>query len=78
MESELIMAKSPRIPPFVLQHLDCRTQREFKQLKRQQLKAVIKAYDEYRSGCGYCPGSLRLEVALELHQKQLSIKNWGR
>lgn len=70
-----------RVPKAVLQAMGLKTQREFKALKRRQLREVLKAFDEYRRGCFYCPGSFNLGGIMDgvrRHLSRLSVKNWGR
>ena len=58
------------------------TTRQWKSLKRKQLRAIQKVVREYRLGCAYCPEYPArvhsmvesLEVMIESH----SVKNWGR
>ena len=57
------------------------TQRQFKSKKRQQLKEVERALDEYRLGCAGSPAYPyihELENALHAMIDAQSVKNWGR
>lgn len=58
------------------------TTRQWKARKREELKAVIKAFDDYRLGCAYCPSADsavgRISNALKELKIELSIKKWGR
>jgi hypothetical protein len=71
-----------KAPKSVLSMLGLTTQRQFRQMKRKQLKAVLKAWKKFRSGCAYCEGyPHNISEAgryLERIIKDLSIKNWGR
>jgi len=75
------MSKEKKAPEPVLKALSIKTQREFKVLKRKELKDVIKALHIYSGGCAYCPGYSKYWVAADaLHQlkKLHSVKEWGR
>ncbi len=76
------MAKKKRIPKWLLKNCGVETRRQFKQLKRKQLKSVLKAWDDFRSGCFYCPGYPRdttdVDDILRRLKRDLSAKNWGR
>jgi len=69
------------IPKFVLENMSLKTSREFKQLKRKQLREVKMVVDEYMTGCAYCPeyeSTIEnffkvLKRMLEVHK----VKNWG-
>lgn len=57
--------------------------RNFKQLKRKQLRAVIKAMDDLRFGCAYLKRPayrtvIRLDHEANDLKQQLSVKVWGR
>jgi len=70
-----------KIPKYVLKNLGLQTQRQFKALKRHQIRQIMKALDDYRMGCAYCHGRFDVgEIAkrLEKCKKQLSVKEWGR
>jgi len=57
------------------------TQRQWKSLKRTELRNVIKALDIYRSGCAFCPGAREFGTivsALDQLEKSHSVKEWGR
>ena len=74
--------QKPKAPEFVLRNCNVKTQRQWRQLKRKQLKAVIRAMWEYRAGCAYCPGRNGefgiITTNLEKLEKLLSQKNWGK
>jgi len=68
------------IPRFVLENMQLKTSKEFKQLKRKQLKEVKRVTDEYQSGCAFCP---EYESTIEKFFKTLNrmleshkVKNW--
>lgn len=57
--------------------------RNFKQLKRKQLRAVVKALDDLRFGCAYLERPayrtvIRLDNEASDLKEQLSVKTWGR
>lgn len=58
------------------------TQRQWKSRKRRELKAIIKAFENYRMGCAYCPGTDgevgELQHLLERLKDSHSVKKWGR
>lgn len=66
------------------------TKREWRQLKRRQLREIRKAVDAFRLGCAYVPGYRDKELILAYHagmegleahlafiENQASSKNWG-
>ena len=68
-----------KVPKDVLKHLGITTQRQFKQVKRYQVKAIIEAVAEYHLGCAYCPGSISVLIgAIETMKDELSVEKWGR
>ena len=72
-----------KVPGYVLMALEITTQREFKQQKRRELKAVLEAWEIFRSGCVYChryeTGNIsRADSQLEQIKQDLSVKEWGR
>ena len=73
------MSKNRKVPKIVLKNLGITTQRQFKQLKRYQLKVIIEAVAEYHLGCAYCPGSISvLNEAIETMKDEHSVEKWGR
>lgn len=56
--------------------------RAFKSEKRKQLREVLRAMEQLRSGCAYFPNGHQPVVAikdqLEALAKELSAKEWGR
>jgi hypothetical protein len=56
--------------------------RKFKEQKRKELRAVIKAYEKFRLGCAYVPGfhsnAKNLAESLEGWKDSMNLKNWGR
>ena len=58
------------------------TNRQWKSRKRKELKEVIRAFDNYRTGCAYCPGedgeADQLGKLLEQMKEAHSVKEWGR
>lgn len=58
------------------------TQRQWRQIKRRDLRNLISAFDEYRMGCAHCPGTNGAvgvigKLLNELKESH-SIKKWGR
>lgn len=75
-----MMSKEKTPPKYLLDMLGI-TKREWKQRKRKELKAVMKAINKYQIGCAFCPGYEEfvdikdmLEKLIDLH----SYKRWGR
>jgi hypothetical protein len=65
------------IPKRALKLAGVKTSREFKQLKRRQIREAIKAVEKINEHSpGYLPSDVRLE--LELTKHNCSIKSWGR
>jgi len=64
-------------PPFWT-----KTHREFKEQKRKEFQAVIKAYEKFRLGCVYVPGYdhniADVSRGLRNWEESMSVKNWGR
>lgn len=71
-----------RIPKYVLRNMGLRTTREFKNLKRLQVKETIETWEKFIAGCAYVPGFTQnvREITKNLTdlKEKLSIKNWGR
>lgn len=76
------MAKREKIPKWLLKNCGVETRRQFKQLKRKQLRNVLKAWNDYNRGCAYCrnyPNGINvIDLNLLEIKEDLSIKNWGR
>ena len=58
------------------------TQRQWRALKRRELRRIISAFQAYRMGCAYCP-AVNGEVgainnALNSLKASHSVKEWGR
>ena len=72
------------IPKFVYcgGALRTKTQREWKDLKRKQLKKIVEAAKLYRLDCAWCPGYKKdmgaLDDILETMTDSHSVKKWGR
>lgn len=57
------------------------TRRQWKSIKRQEMRFLCKYMSRFRNGCAYTPAHRRiedLEQILNEMQDSLSIKNWGR
>jgi len=71
-----------QIPKYVLKNAGCKTTREFKQLKRRQVREAKKAVNELMKGAVHLPSlGLGLVTAywkLEAVERELSIEEWGR
>ena len=75
------MAEKAKAPKWLLIQEGI-TQRQWKQLKRKELRELKKSLLVYRSGCIFCPGSggefgtiaKLVDELIESH----SVKNWGR
>ena len=58
------------------------TQRQWKQMKRQELRELKKSLWVYGSGCAFCPSydgrfGTMVKLVNELIESH-SVKNWGR
>ncbi len=67
----------------ILKNMGLKTDRQFKALKRQKLKAVIKALDEYGLGSAACPSDVYAnfkEVRRLVNEMKKSQRadTWGR
>jgi len=72
--------KDKIVPKWVLQQ-DGLNLRQWKARKREQIKRVEKAFDEFRNGCAYSPGYREvqgIQSALFKIIDAQSVKNWGR
>jgi len=74
------------VPKGVLSNMGIQTTRQYKEVKRYELKAVIDAVDVLQFGSAFMPGcyySCENEIAeinrhLRSLKKKLSVKEWGR
>ena len=75
-------AKKARAPKWVLIWHGITTQRQWRDLKRRQFHAAMKAFNAYRVGCAWCEGHgkwvFEVSRALESAEKSHSVANWGR
>ena len=75
-----LKVKRNPIPDFVARQYGGR--RAFRALKRGQLKLLIKAYGDLRTGCAYFPSGhgpmQRINELLVDLERDLSVENWGR
>jgi hypothetical protein len=56
------------------------TIKDWRKLKRQQLRKLYKAYDEFSIGCAYTPSYEEAKAIHELlngMKKRLSVIEWG-
>lgn len=57
------------------------TKRNWHQMKRAELRELIKALDVFRLGCAYTPAYadvLAIEKALSSAKQKMSLREWGR
>ena len=59
------------------------THRAWKQKKRREWRAVVRAFETFRLGCAFTPSYEknqigRFEDAMKLVTEELSFKAWGR
>ena len=77
----VLVQRVVRAPDWLLER-DKITQRQWRQMKRRDLKNLIAAFNEYRMGCAYCPvknGEVGIfEKLLNELKESHSIKKWGR
>lgn len=68
------------VPKEVLNKVGVKTSRQFRALKRKQIKAIKKAVDDYVFACAWCPedgvniGMLR--TAIYKMQQLHKVANW--
>lgn len=79
--SEGSLERLVRAPDWLLEREKI-TQRKWRQMKRRDLRKLIAAFDQYRMGSAYCPGTNGEVGAIgkllnELKESH-SIKKWGR
>ncbi len=58
-----------------------RTQREWKDDKRQEMKTVLEAIDKFMFGYGECPDyddASKAFRAVRDYNRKLSVEDWGR
>lgn len=70
-----------KISKWILHIVGVKTERQFKSLKRRQLRLVIKAFEEFWVASNHCPNkdiSGEIYVALRRLKRALSVKEWGR
>jgi len=70
-----------KLPKYLLDNTGCSTSREFKSMKRQELKNVMKAMDELERGAFFLPEFQKFDdarKALKDLKEAMSVKNWGR
>lgn len=65
-------------------HWSFTSPRAFKAKKRADMRRLIKALGEYRSGCAFCPDGARSREVNEIERilgharEALSVRVWGR
>ena len=71
-----------KIPASVLKTMRVKTEREFKQLKRAELREVKKAIGILRRGCAFMPlynsAIETLDATVERWIEECGVKRWGR
>ncbi len=77
--------KRLEVPKFVLENMGLKTAREFRDLKRKQIKAIKVALGKYQLGCAYCPnypnnwGNIGKSIqSIQSMEKSHSREEWGR
>lgn len=68
------------IPNWVLKNMGLTTQRQYKRLKRAQLRAVMKAMDDLNKGSAWLPdffGYQKARLHLSELKDSLSPGQWG-
>ena len=77
----VLVQRVVRAPDWLLKR-DKITQRQWRQIKRRDLRNLIAAFDAYRMGSAHCPGANgevgALERILDDLKESHSIKKWGR
>ena len=72
---------TPKVPKVVLKNMGCRTQREYRRLKRKQLRRLQTAMNDVMCGAVYAPGYAHeytlLQESLEALAALWSPKEWG-
>ncbi len=67
--------------PSHLRHL-APNWRQFKAMKRRELREIKQALDAYAHGCAYCPNGSefhrKMDALLEEMKQQQSAAVWGR
>ena len=59
------------------------SKRNFKQMKRNQVRELRRAYSSLQSGCAYLPDEayrLAIKISSDINRLQalVSVKKWGR
>ena len=71
------------VPKWALKNMGLRSQREYKSLKRKQVRQVIKEMESLQLGCAYAAGYEdglidRINADLKELKERMSVNNWGR
>lgn len=73
--------KGVKVPKVVLKNMGCSTQREYRRLKRRQLRRLQSAMNDLMLGVAHAPGYDReyaqLDVSIEALAALWSPKEWG-
>ena len=73
----------PKAPKDVLQNCGVTTQRQWRRLKREQLRLALRAMHQVRCGCVYTPVAPGVYVGaiirqIEQLQRAWSVQEWGK
>lgn len=77
------MKRIPKIPKYVLSVSGCKTRRQWKSLKRTELKNVLSTVNKLRMGSAFIPDPYEgafneMEQILMEYKNVMSVKEWGR
>jgi len=75
------MAHIPKIPNYILKNMGTPTRREWKQLKRRELRQLRKALNKFILGSAWVPqtGAVKtMDVTLTYLEEVMSQRIWGR
>lgn len=70
-----------KLPDYLLKNMKLSGSREYKTLKRTELREVLKAIDKFRRGCAWIPPLHEFNLVaanLERMKQAMSVKEWGR
>jgi hypothetical protein len=69
------------IPKYCLNNMGLETARQFKSLKRKEVRRALRAVDDLRTGCSFLPSGdtrvQRIQKELDQLKQELAVKNWG-
>lgn len=68
-------------PKYCLETSGCSTQRQWRRLKREHLRQLRQAFEQFRLGCAYTPGydnhTKKIGQHLKMLERLMSPKEWG-